>query len=236
MGSLLKATPAAAAVIALVGAAGPVATASAARASVAGPTEVRYSFDRGGDPRVDGLRVISRGGGAVTSVPGAVGAGVQFPARCTGNCPRAILEGRDDDALDPGTRPIRYGASLLIRTEQTAHGSNVVQKGTWSTSSQWKLQVDGHAGRPGCAMAAGRRTYVVTAPVSVADGRWHRVTCVRSGAVLGIEVDGVRLAQVKVPAGLSVRNRAPLRIGGNGVSASSDHFHGAVDEVFVAVG
>jgi hypothetical protein len=196
---------------------------------------VRYSFDtadRGG------LRVVSRGGGTVRSVPGVTGAAVAFPPPCGGSCPRAILAGRDDNALDPGTRPIRYGATVLLRAEQTADGSNVVQKGVWSSSSQWKLQVDGRGGQPSCAMmgTGSRRVHVVRAPVSVADGRWHQVTCARSGAVLQVEVDGVPRARVAVPARLSVRNSAPLRIGGNGVSPTSDLFHGAVDEVFVSVG
>jgi hypothetical protein len=204
-------------------------------ASAAGGAGVHYSFDtadRGG------LRVVGRNGGAVRTVPGVSGTAVAFPPACGGSCPRAILEGRDDNALDPGSRPIRYGASVLLRTEQTADGSNVVQKGVWSSSSQWKLQVDGHGGRPSCALmgTGSRRLYLVVAPVPVADGRWHQVTCVRSGAVLRIEVDGAARGQVAVPAGLSVANSAPLRIGGNGVSASSDRFHGTVDDVFVTVG
>ena len=80
-------------------------------------------------------------------ISGVPGRAVLFPARCGGDCPRAILESRDDDALDPGTRPIRYGADILLRSEQTSDGANIAKKGTWSSGSQWKLQVDGHAGR-----------------------------------------------------------------------------------------
>jgi hypothetical protein len=168
-------------------------------------------------------------------IPGVPGRAMLFPARCDGDCPRAILQGRDDAALDPGARPIRYGADVLLRAEDTSDGSNVMQKGTWSAGSQWKLQVDGHAGRPSCALVGtgSRRVHLATAPQSIADGRWHQVTCERSGTVLRIVVDGSTRAQTNVPAGLAVRNSTPLRVGGNTAGVGGDRFHGAVDNVFV---
>lgn len=227
-------------------AAGPVLAAAApAQATAVFQVVARYTFDaglpgglaaddsgRGGGP----LTVVARHGGTVRSVPGISGAAAAFPVGCGGECPRAVLEGRDDDALDPGTRPVRFGAHVLMRAEQTTDGSNVVQKGVWSSDSQWKLQVDGAAGRPSCAMmgTAARRIYSVTAPLSVADGRWHQVTCERIGTALRIVVDGITHGQVAVPSTLSVSNPAPLRVGGNGLSPTSDRFHGTVDDVFVA--
>jgi hypothetical protein len=206
----------------------------------------RYSFDAGApggsvaddSGRGGTLRVVSRAGGALRVIAGETSQAVLFPARCGADCPRAILEGRDDDALDPGRRPIRYGADLLLRAEQTSRGSNVVQKGAWSSDSQWKLQVDGRAGRPSCVLVGtgSRRAYLAVAPDSIADGRWHQVTCERSGTVLKIVVDAVQRAQVSLPAGLTVSNSAPLRIGGNGVAEHSDRFYGALDNVFVSVG
>jgi hypothetical protein len=207
----------------------------------------RYSFDGGmvGGSVTDDtgggatLSVRARGGGTVRVVPGASGLAVAFPAPCTGSgCPRAILQGPSGTALDPGSAPIRYGATVLLRAEDASDGSNIVQKGRWSDSSQWKLQIDGTAGRPSCALmgVGSRRLYLARAAVSVADGRWHRLACERVGGSLRILVDGAVAGQAAIPAGLSVRNGAPLRIGGNGVGVHNDQFHGVVDDVFVAVG
>jgi Concanavalin A-like lectin/glucanases superfamily len=221
-------------------AAGPVVASGASAAPapgfrrVAWHTVARYSFDsvtstgvvaddsgRGG-----ALRVVSRAGGGLRVISGVPGRAVLFPPRCGGNCPRAILQSHDDDALDPGTRPIRYGADVLLRSEQTSDGANIVQKGTWSSGSQWKLQVDGHAGRPSCALAGtgSKRVHLATAPQSIADGRWHQVTCERSGTVLRIIVDGATREQISVPAGLTVHNATPLRVAGNTAGAGSDRF------------
>jgi concanavalin A-like lectin/glucanase superfamily protein len=230
------------------GPAGPgLASATSTALGVPGSRQVaRYDFDAGlpdgtaadGSGRGGTLRVVSRAGGVVAVVPGVTGQAVAFPARCGGDCPRAILQGRDDDALDPGSQPIRYGAVLRLRAEQATDGSNVVQKGNWSSNSEWKLQVDGYAGRPSCAMkgSGSRRVYLVTASVSVADGGWHQVTCERSRERLRILVDGTARGQLRVPAGLAVSNSAPLLVGGNAISPGSDRFHGAVDNVFVEIG
>jgi hypothetical protein len=125
-----------------------------------------------------------------------------------------------------------------MRSEQTTEGSNVVQKGVWSTSSMWKLQVDGTAGRPSCVVkgSGSSRQYTARSALTVADGRWHQVTCERAGSALRIYVDGTERGKVSVPSSLSVSNGAPLRVGGAGLSTSSDRYHGAVDDVFVTVG
>jgi hypothetical protein len=81
-----------------------------------------------------------------------------------------------------------------------------------------------------------RRIFIVTAGVSVADGQWHAVECSRTKTLLTISVDGVLTGQINVPASLSIVNGDPLRIGGKGLSANNDQFHGALDDVFVSIG
>lgn len=178
-------------------------------------------------------------GGTVGLVPGVNGQALAFPARCVGDtCPHAILEGIPDRSLNPRARPISYGAAVLLPAEQTTGGANVLQKGGWRSAGLWKLQVDSLEGKPSCAMAGARsrRTYVVQSAVSVADARWHQVACERAGTVFRIMVDGVERGRVAVPRKLSVHNSAPLRLGGNGLSANSDQFHGFLDEAFVTIG
>jgi len=187
-------------------------------------TTVRYTFDAG-----YGLRVLGRGGGTVSLVAHGGGRAAQFPG---GAGTRAILQGSDDARLDPGNRPFRWGATVRLRTAETTSGGNVVQKGNAGTGSQWKLQVDGRAGRPSCVLVGQGHWYVAVARVSIADGGWHAVTCTRSASTLTTTVDGVVRARVRVPGGLSVINSAPLRVGGKGLGGNNDQYRGAVDDVF----
>ena len=85
-------------------------------------------------------------------------------------------------------------------------GENVVQKGyATSPGGEWKLQVDGYAGRPSCVLVgAGAATrYVALAGGSVADGQWHQLTCRRTGTALSIAVDGTVAGVRSVPAALA---------------------------------
>jgi hypothetical protein len=59
---------------------------------------------------------------------------------------------------------------------------------------------------------------------------------VRSGTSLSVLVDGAVSGRTTVPAGLSIVNGDPLRIGGKGLSPNNDQFHGALDDVFVSIG
>jgi hypothetical protein len=147
-----------------------------------------------------------------------------------------ILERANGPDLNPGTAPFHYGASVLVRRDETAAGSNVVQKGYANRGGEWKLQVDGAGGYPSCVLV-GRgsgRLHTVRSSRSVADGQWHQVTCWRSATAFAIAVDGVDRGRVGLPAGLDITNTMPLRIGGKHARAGNDQYAGAVDDVFFA--
>jgi hypothetical protein len=216
----------------------------AALTGVAAVRQVRYAFDAGpGRAVVDtggqfALRPLVAAGGVVGFARHGAGYAVRFPARCQrapAECPRAILESNRADVFNAGTRPLRYGASVFMTRADTAAGANVLQKGfSVGGGTQYKLQVDGRAGRPSCVLANGRTIYRVSGPVGVADGRWHSVVCTRVGARLSIAVDG-RAVSRQVPGGLSISNNQPLRIGGKNVGPNNDQFAGRLDNVFVTL-
>lgn len=189
------------------------------------------------------LQVESVNGGALTLIAHGAGQAVQYPALCAhyaaAECQRAILtSGNDVDFLNPGTHPIRYGAMVLLAANATSKGENVLQKGYSTTGvSQFKLQIDGQAGQPSCVLVGQRDTliYAALSGVSVADGKWHQVECVRSGNVLAVQVDGARTGSVSVPINLSVSNDAPLRLGGKGSGPNNDQYNGALDDVYVNI-
>ena len=153
-------------------------------------------------------------------------------------CPRALLEGTDDPDLDPGTRAFRWGASVHIAKSQLAGSSNVVQKGVATTESQWKMQVGETHGKAQCVVVGrgSARAYIVRSTSTVADGKWHKVVCQRSGSVLSVFVDGVNRGRTTVPATMTIANDKPLRIGGPNFNTSSDMYHGFVDDVYAVLG
>jgi hypothetical protein len=219
----------------------PAAAAPAADAGAG--AVVRYTFDTG-LADVNGLlplRMVSRGG-RVTMMDRAGGKAVRFPPPCerygADDCARVVLESGPAPFLNPGTGPVSFGATVLMSPKETTKGANVLQKGYSVGRSQFKLQVDGHAGRPSCVLVGvgSSRIFAVIADRTVADGQWHRVGCVRSGASLTVTIDDVLAGSVSLPTTLSVHNDDSLRIGGKGNSPNNDQFTGAVDDVYVIAG
>jgi hypothetical protein len=228
-----------------ISAAGARPTGSVPAAGVAAPVVIaRYSFDaaKAGQP------VADESGHGHTLVPYAghggkvklAGHAAAFPAKCSGKkkCPHAVLQTPDAPELNPGAAPIRYGASVKLAKKQTGSGENVLQKGYSASGSQYKLQVDGAAGRPSCVMSDNvvLGIHVARSDVSVADGAWHRLECRRSGATLTLLVDDAVHATTAIPATLAITNTVPLSIGGKGDGLDNDQFHGAVDDVWIALG
>lgn len=225
------------------------ASAAAAPAAV---TVARYSFDQGvsaqgtvaeNTGRGTSLQVRAAAGGQVRAMPAKAGRFVAFPVRCAANataanCRRALLQGTNDADLNPGTNPFRFGASVLIAKSQIKNSSNVMQKGVVSAESQWKLQIGEAKGRAQCVIVGrgSAKPYIVRSTVSVVDGRWHQVTCMRTATGLYIFVDGVRHGVVAVPATVSISNARPLRLGAPNLALDSDSFNGYLDDVFVVRG
>jgi hypothetical protein len=202
---------------------------------------LRYSFNQAATGPVDesghahALTAVSSHGGAVTGVPHDAGQALEFPAICTGSaCPKVVLQTASSADLNPGAAPFRYGATVLLRPDQTSAGENVVQKGYSATGGQYKLQIDGMPGRPSCALVGtGRsRIHLAQSAVTVADGTWHTLECRRDAATLTILVDGVVRGSTPVPAHVSVSNEAPLSIGGKGAYRDNDQFQGTLDDVW----
>jgi hypothetical protein len=217
---------------------------SAPPAPAGSPDVVRFTFD-GGSLLADvtghghDLSPVSRHGGAFATVRHGDGSALVFPPPCHDEpCPRIALRAPTAADLDPGTRPIRWGAQVKLGADQTTKGENIVQKGFSASGSQYKLQVDGVAGDPSCVMVDDRRPriHVAKSSVSVADGQWHTLECRRRGPQLIVLVDGAQSGSATVPADLSVRNRIPLSVGGKGSFTDNDQFQGAMDDVWVSIG
>jgi hypothetical protein len=184
------------------------------------------------------LRTESRGDGLALSYPKPCRAPQRRTARAISDCPRVVLQASTSEELNPGTRPFAWGAMIKLPHNATGPGENVIQKGFRARTGQFKLQVDGVAGHPSCVLTETRTRafHEVYARVSIADGLWHRVDCLRQRTRLMIVVDRRISAERRIPAGLMVSNDMPLRIGGKGVLRGNDQFNGAIDDVYVALG
>ncbi|WP_378027687.1 LamG-like jellyroll fold domain-containing protein [Actinoplanes sp. GCM10030250] len=215
------------------------------KAAAAPPVIARYGFNGRAGTIIDEsgnghtLRILSFHGGQVRQVAHGPGTALAFPGKCTATvCPHVVLQSSASADLNPGTRDIAYGADVLLAPAQTSQGQNVLQKGYSRTSSQYKLQIDGTAGRPSCVLVDVRRPTIRIArsAVTTADGRWHRVHCQRRGTNLEIYVDDVLRGRTAVPAGLTVSNSQPLSIGAKGAYRDNDQFNGVLDNVWVRIG
>jgi hypothetical protein len=226
--------------------AGTAAPGTAARAAGRGILVAWYGFDGSPAGSVTDesghghtLKLITGNGGKVRKVRHGQGHALRFPAKCSGKagCPHAALQSPSSSGLNPGTRPISYGAKVLLSRRQTSKGQNVVQKGYSTTSSQYKLQVDGAAGRASCVLVGARPGIkLITSSVSVADGTWHSVECRRTERALTVLVDNAVRGSRALDPRLSVANNEPLSVGGKGAYSDNDQFQGILDDVWVRIG
>ncbi|HEY2792336.1 MAG TPA: LamG-like jellyroll fold domain-containing protein [Micromonosporaceae bacterium] len=219
-----------------------------ATATTAADYAVRYTFDGGAANLNAGrsgplLTTLSANNGALRTTKHAGGDAIGFPATCaepgTATCARAIIESTGDVSdLNPGRQRIRFGADIRMRRVQTSDGENVVQKGYATGGSEYKLQVDGGAGKPSCAVVGttSAKIYLARSSERVDDGDWHTVSCDLHGGRLRIIVDGTVRGHVPVPTSLTISNGDALRIGGKGKSPNNDQFSGELDNVWVTVG
>jgi hypothetical protein len=227
----------------------PAATAAPATAPTGPVLVARWDFNAGAvggrvaDTSGHGGPTLSARGadqGALRYPDGPAGKYVAFPDLCApgATCPRALLEAPNSANLNPGVRPFRWSASVHVVKPQVRGSANVMQKGTSATGSQWKLQIGQKVGKAQCVVIGVGSTavYIAHSSAPVTDGVWHKVSCLRSGTSLAISVDGVQQGTTTIPATLSISNTMPLRIGGPNFNASSDMYHGLLDDVYAELG
>jgi hypothetical protein len=197
------------------------------------------------------IRTLTHDGGAVRSVTGYDGSGAaRFPAFARSNPPMAILTVVDQtgaDDLEPAKQEFRFGADFsLDATSQTSsvdNGNNLIQRGLFNGTSQYKIELD--SDRPKCRVMGGAGAVLVKATSDVSPGTWYRASCFRDGSRVTLTVkrlsDGKKWTYEKSGAigSLTYKSSIPLTVGGKAKSPSriftkaSDQFNGKVDNAFV---
>jgi hypothetical protein len=210
---------------------------------------LRFTFDNGeslkaatqvrdatGNGRSGTVRVS--GNGRLTVLRnGVTGRAAGFPRACIG-CGRAIIVVPPAPALNPGTRPFSFGASVRATAKQAPPGRdpNIMMKGsTGSLGGKWKLHLIG--AKPRCVFQGAASRIELTATRPIDDGTWHRIVCSRNGKLHQLLVDGkVKASSAKAYSGKNV-SAQPVKIGGRAVGSNgmNDQFHGDLDGVFLNV-
>jgi Concanavalin A-like lectin/glucanases superfamily len=165
------------------------------------------------------------------AVRGSVLRGAGFPGVCRG-CGHAIVEVADAKGLNPLRKPFVFGSAVRVGPKRAVEGSNFIQKGRYNQAGgQYKLNLR-PGGIPRCVVRGALGRVVVMGRATIADGAWHRVSCLRTPTGVRLRVDGKRVAAAQGATGLVVNDGA-LRLGGRKAEAPNRQFHGALDTAFV---
>lgn len=205
-------------------------------------------------------QVLTAGGGKVTAAPsrtGTGGAAMRFPAFApAASGPRAVVEARSAgtvDVLDPGTADFTFGADILLDEQSHQHGTsdngnNVLQRGLFDSTTQYKIQID--SGKASCRVKGASGAVMVVSKATIVPGEWFGLACSRIGATVSLAVtswDGATARTQVVSEGgatgdLTPSDRSiPLAIGAKVHDAgtftdSPDQFNGVIDNPYLRVG
>lgn len=147
----------------------------------------------------------------------------------------------DHRSLDPGRRSFSVSAVFKVPSGTDAFAGtdspNLVQKGSYGSPGQWKIQLtrrDG--GSVQCRMKGTRSAVLMTSPVTgvAKDRKWHTVSCVRRNQRVVLVVDGVRAVR-HVAVG-RIANGAPMTVANKASQSRSDQFRGVIDALAIAKG
>jgi hypothetical protein len=136
--------------------------------------------------------------------------------------------------LNPGAS--QFAVAAYLRADTVPGGGhyspNVVQKGRYTDSAQWKMQlIHGSSGTEAeCRFAGTERDREVRdrAGIRLDDGSWHRIVCWRKPHTFGITVDG---STTTIAGTLgAIANGRLLHVGSKGPRAGvTDQFQGVLD-------
>ena len=206
------------------------------------------------------VRISTVGGGQLRAVPGRDGGyAARFPAYNPADPRRAVLtvSTATEDPFNPGIADFSFGADFQVddATEQESataekkpasgdNGNNLLQRGLFSDTSQYKLQVD--HGRVSCRIAGTEGEVVVQAPRRIEPDTWYRVSCSRVGERVTVQLDDFEsdlegTSEVGRTGSVHLASTTPVVMGGkadaNGeaIASDSDQFNGAIDNVFLTI-
>ena len=154
------------------------------------------------------------------------------------------------DWLSPGRSNFRFGADVRLNQISIGtsidNGNNVMQRGLWTDTMQFKLEVDD--GKASCVIRGDEGRVRATSTTSLKSGTWYRLRCYRAGSQVHLTVwqlgseDSATVTRAEGPIGsLNASASAPLSVGakmstyGRIVPSSTDQFNGYLDNISYSI-
>ncbi|ONI69870.1 hypothetical protein BWI15_25475 [Kribbella sp. ALI-6-A] len=158
----------------------------------------------------------------------------------------AALRVEPEEWLSPGTSEFTFGADVRLDGKSSGstvdNGDNVMQRGLFADSAQFKIQVDRH--RPSCVVRGTDGSVVVKSKPALDPARWYRLTCHRLDTTVTLTITDLtagtapsKVAKSGAIGSLDLIGSEPLAIGakigedGEIVRSSTDQFNGRIDNV-----
>lgn len=223
---------------------------SSRQAPLAPRLAIDFDFDGGLPPIADliGSGADSDGDSVSTGQSWDGSRAIRFPSSSVAGDGEslAIVVAPDAAKLSPGDEPFSFGADVRLYPHSSGasdNGDNVMQRGLYGETSQFKLQVDNR--RPSCVVRGvdGDLSVKATGPL---EAGWYRLACERSAMSVSLTVTPIEDGRLGVPDRVeevgrvgSVLPSGHLSIGaktnpdGVSVPQNSDQFNGLIDNVWV---
>jgi hypothetical protein len=162
-------------------------------------------------------------------VAGAVGTAFEF----NGTSSRILV----NDA--PGLRAGDQDIAVSLRVSFTTvpgEDYDLIRKGLSSSSGgDWKMEILRSSGKAvaSCYWKGSKASKAKTAGPSLADGKWHTITCEKHATQVALVVDGQRYTSTTTIG--RIDNTAQLSIGAK-AGSGGDWYKGRMDEVSLTIG
>lgn len=190
------------------------------------------------------VRVLTVGAGQLVTTEGRSGQGaaVRFPKK-GGDATAIAVVPKGSDVLSPGKRRFTFGADFKADGYWGRDGSNLVQRGLFTDSSQYKIELDG--GRPTCSIKGSAGEVTVRSSQLVQRDEWYSVGCARYEDSVALTLTRLRdskewMSVVSGKTGDVVADTPtePFSVGAKvwpepGLSKDPDQFYGVVDNVYL---
>lgn len=195
--------------------------------------------------------VVTLDGGVLRVATGTQAkAAFDYPAFTRSSTPpRAVMRVRNSgtaDDLAPGRADFTIGADFELDPLSTGssvdNGDNLIQRGTFGSQSQYKIDADG--GKVSCRIKGSSGVVIVKSSARVTDGLWYQTRCSRVGTAVTLDVkeyrrDGTTRRFSDTRRGDTgsltwANRRTPLSVGGKLtargtiVRSSTDQFNGSI--------
>ena len=184
--------------------------------------------------------VLSANGGTLRDGPGLSGRFPSFDPAVRGS--RAVVRVRSlggRDSLSPGRDDFRLGVAFRLdeKSEGGAYdnGNNLVQRGLFADSGQYKLQVE--HGHVSCRVKGSTGEVLVVSATKVTPLSWYGASCVRSGDTVTLSVEDKATARTDLTSATTAVGKVamgsrsvPMSIGGK-LNADGAITTGASDQM-----